>query len=333
MAYFDCIVGGSSGDSSTLTVTCYSGFAGLTISITNGVDTFSEICPSSSPYEVVFDGLIDGTWTLSTIYDGATYTQTIEINTATQFFPVPNGATVIPTDDIQTWLNCAGIFDKNYTLLSQVLSDASTLQSLMASNNAVDYMVRSTTWANDVCADANAMTYIGANNYCANTLLANSTWRTTICNSQYFESVLTVKVPTMTSATTPSGTVLSSGNMANFPAYLAFDNNPSTEWISGSGSAVGAFAGYDFDANMTPYMFMFVSNSADTSYITALDIEGSNDNSVWTKIQSFSGLINGSNKKILSIISNYKMIRAKITAKTGPNGYARWFSLQFYGRE
>ena len=36
---------------------------------------------------------------------------------------IPNGKTVTPTDDIQTWLHCAGIFDNNYTTLAQVLND------------------------------------------------------------------------------------------------------------------------------------------------------------------------------------------------------------------
>ena len=61
MAWFECSIG-SGGDGSTLVVTCFSGFAGLTISCTNGVDTYTETCPSSSPYEVSFSGLSDGTW-------------------------------------------------------------------------------------------------------------------------------------------------------------------------------------------------------------------------------------------------------------------------------
>lgn len=193
MAYFECTIGGS-GDGSTLTVTCYSGFAGLTISITNGVDTFSDVCPSTSPYEVEFDGLADGTWTVSTVYGGQTYTKTVEINTSTIFNPIPNGATATPINNIQTWLHCADIWNKNYTTIAQVLADASTLQALIASNNAVDYMARSTDWASD--------SNVGL-------------------------------VPAMTSNTTPYGTVYAlteNYGASGREGWKAFDGNDNTAW-------------------------------------------------------------------------------------------------------
>lgn len=62
---------------------------------------------------------------------------------------IPDGRTVEPTDDIQIWLNCADIWDKTYTTLAEVLADTDTLLALISSNNAVDYMVRSVSWAND----------------------------------------------------------------------------------------------------------------------------------------------------------------------------------------
>lgn len=60
---------------------------------------------------------------------------------------IPDGRTVTPTDDIQIWLNCANVWDKTYTTLAEVLADTDTLLALINSPNAVDYMVRSTTWA------------------------------------------------------------------------------------------------------------------------------------------------------------------------------------------
>ena len=304
---------------------------------------------------------------------------------------IPDGRTVLPTDDIQIWLHCANIWDKSYTTLAEVLADTDTLLALITNNNAVDYMVRSTTWAsatalvpkmtsnttpegvcsassvysstypawkafdeddstewlganntfpsrvqytfttsklvsgvllkcrgfdggtypnsapgdieikgsNDngstwttlktyeypsngavengtkfldltdnvteyttICVNilnsrtdsaskttsgytgfktiqfytasvvnsATAMTYIGQNNYCANTLLADATWCEAICNSTYFESVLNVKVPTMTDNTHPSG-VCSSTALQSGSAYYAFDKNASTNIV------------------------------------------------------------------------------------------------------
>lgn len=56
---------------------------------------------------------------------------------------VPDGKTVTPINDIPTWLSCAGLNNTGYTTLSEVLNDTGVLSTLMSTNNAVDYMVRS----------------------------------------------------------------------------------------------------------------------------------------------------------------------------------------------
>jgi len=298
---------------------------------------------------------------------------------------LPNGKTELPTDNIQTWLNCADIWDKDYQTLGQVMADTETLSALMADENAVDYLVRSKTWIstevltpvmtddthpvgyiasassyaegyepykafnnagnssawkadtagdgqwlqielptaeildtiqftdekinnyniintltiygiNDgepieigsmklnnlhdnvvkhkmygnntaykkyrfeftmatgytatikeivlrtktiggLCDNATAMTYIGLNNYAANTLLDDYDWRVGICMSNYFESVLNVKVPAMTGNTTPSG--ICTANPHSGPigySYLAFDKDLDTR--SGMSAAI-----------------------------------------------------------------------------------------------
>lgn len=60
---------------------------------------------------------------------------------------IPDGRTVTPTDDVQILLNCANIWDKAYTTLTALFADTSTLQAVINSNNAIDYLVRSTTFA------------------------------------------------------------------------------------------------------------------------------------------------------------------------------------------
>lgn len=336
MAFFECTIGGS-GDGSTLTVTCYSGFAGLTISITNGVDTFTEVCPSTSPYEVVFDGLADGTWTLSTVYSGDTYTKTVEINAVAQFYPTPDGATATPTDDIQTWLQCANIFDKNYTTIAQVLADASTLQALIASNNAADYMARSTTWASSVVTDANAMTYIGANNYCSDALLANNTWCSAICNSAYFESVLNAKVPTMTSNTTPSGKAFGSAIYAgsNADYYMAFDNNDSDACFITNGNDI--YLGYMFATNVAVKKVQIKSSNGGSYTNQTFKVQGSNSQSNgYTDLGTIT--INQTTSLVTanvgaSNITKYKYYRAYVPTKIGSYSGVKIDRLQFYGRK
>ena len=336
MAFFECTIGGG-GVGSTLTVTCYSGFAGLTIFITNGVDTYSDVCPSTSPYEVVFEGLANGTWTLSTVYNGTTYTEIVEINLVTQFYPIPDGETATPTDDIQTWLHCAGIFDKNYTSIAQVLSDASTLQALIASNNAADYMARSTIWASSVCADANAMAYIGANDYCASALLSDNTWLNAICNSTYFESVLNVKVPTMTSNTTPSGVAFGSSYNTNNEYYKAFAS--AGAWLSAI-DATNNYVGYQFTE---PMVLKKVVASFGVYLIPScvFTIQGSNDGSTWDNLGTIASDAGASSTKSV-IVNNdmaYSRLRIfcahKIYSNTDPTwaGNCALSRLQFYGRE
>lgn len=230
----------SGGDGADLVVTCSDAFAGSTISCTDGTTTFTEICPSASPYVVTFESIPTGTWTISGTVAGTIVSTSMTILDFTaNLNAIPEGSTVLPTDDIKTWLHCADIWNKNYNTISQVLSDTSTLLTLISDSNAVDYMVRSTTWASSVSADSMAMTYIGANNYCSDTLLDDATWLEAICNSTYIESVLNVKVPTMTSATTPSGNVSAESYYSSelygiFYPYLAFNGSlGSTEkWIS-----------------------------------------------------------------------------------------------------
>lgn len=398
MAYFECIIGGGGGGESdvNLIVTCSPNFAGKTITCTNGTDTFTQTCPSTSPYTVTFENIGKGTWTISGVISGQTFSQSVVIGDYTaQLNDVPEGSTVTPINDIQIWLHCANIWDKTYTTLNEVLADNTTLLALISSNNAVDYMVRSTDWAESVdfiptmtsnttpsgvvsatsvydaghaawktfdgddtttslsannasvpwyvqyafaspisnpnhlryvlahqysqacvgkiqlqkiddswvdvdsfsatytttntvidkaisgftdshkairltltscpqvygfgakslqvskispiTTNQTAMGYIGNNDYAADTLLADATWREAICNSEYFESVLNVKVPTMTSNTAPSGTcsaktVRTSGATE---AWKAFDNSESTQYQSAQ-NTIGEYVAYKF---------------------------------------------------------------------------------------
>lgn len=268
----------SSGGALILTVTCDSAFAGQTITCTDGTTTLTQICPSTSPYTVEFRIPNGGTWTISSGTDSTS----VVIPDAIELHFIPNGSTITPTDDVQIWLHCAGIWDKDYTTVSQVLSDSSTLQALIASNNAADYMARSTTWASGVTADASAMTYIGLNNYCANKLLANSTWLNAICNSTYFENVLTIKIPTMTSDTAPSGIASSQSNWGGTTrsyAYNAFDQKSNTMWQSAANSG-NQWLQYQFANAMIPRKCVLNPSSSATRALI-FNILASTDGSSW----------------------------------------------------
>ena len=85
MAYFHCLIGGgSSGGGYELTVTCDSAFSGTTITCTDGTTTLTQTCPSSSPYEVVFEIPNGGDWTISGTTGGHTVSTGVSIPTSAE---------------------------------------------------------------------------------------------------------------------------------------------------------------------------------------------------------------------------------------------------------
>lgn len=259
---------------------------------------------------------------------------------------VPDGSTVTPTDDIQIWLNCAGIYDKtSYTTLSEVLADSTTLSTLINDNNAVDYMVRSTTWASGTCADSTAMTYIGLNNYCANTLTADVDWNTAIQNSAYFESVDNAKAPTMTSNNTPSGLAFASSEYdSSTRAYRAFDGvtTSSNEWASSSNDNVGGYIGYIFTNPMSIKklrLFNYNDSYSAGNIINGFKLQGSDDTTTgadgtWTDIGTEQSAVAGDNYFIYNNNTNYKGLRVYCTRVTSPVNIKNLniLEVQFYGR-
>jgi len=323
-----------------LKVTCDSAFANTTISCTNGTTTLSHTCPSSSPYVTIFSLPSAGNWTISGTYDGrtTTITQTISLSTSIDLHAIPQGSTITPVNDIQTWLHCANIWDKSYTTINEVLSDTTTLSTLITNNNASDYMARSTSWASTVCGNSTAMADIGQNNYCSNKLLADSTWSNAICASSYFESVLTTKVPTMTSNNTPSGVASASSQVSGYEAYKAFDNNGSTQWIATSQvtgiTSASGWVKYKFPQKVCVKKIFTQSVAGNFWTETACTVYGSNDDSTYTAITT-SASSNG--YRTLTNNNYYQYYRINITQR---NDWAqetlnlpRYATIQLYGRQ
>lgn len=330
---FKCALAGG-GDGASLIVTCTQNFAGSTITLTNGTKTYTQVCPLTSPYEVIFKSIATGVWTVSGIAQGQTFSISVTITDFEALLAdIPEGSTVTPTDDIQIWLHCANIWDKTYTTISQILSDASTLQALIASNNAADYMARSTTWASDVTADSSAMTYIGLDDYCADSLLGNSIWLDTICNSTYFESVLNVKVPTMTSNTTPSGVAAASSEYGGHPAFHAFDKSLLTFW-STQGTAVATIS-YKFSQPVKCVYAIMTNRNQSSSSPKNFKIETSNDNATWAILGTYTNNNNAASANTYYIFPNSDKndyYRLNITSKNGSGSNMDIGELQFYGR-
>ena len=249
---------------------------------------------------------------------------------------IPEGSTATPTDVVETLLNCAGIFDKEYTTIAQLLADTTSLNTVITSNNAIDYLVRSTTWASDMCADSTAMSYIGLNNYASNTLLGDSTWCSAICNSTYFESVLNVKVPTLSQNTNE---IISNGEYGDdwgpeysHPQYRAFDNDDSTDWLSRRGIG-DRYIGYDFNDSVQ------LGKVTVNAYLANNDllIKGSNDGTNWTTIKTISKTdvpnYTTVSFDIFSLTKYSKYIAESYVPYSSGSNYAWYgYTIQFYGR-
>lgn len=242
---------------------------------------------------------------------------------------------------VLSWLKAGGITNKYYFTLAEVLADSTTLNALMASSDAVDYLAECPSWASTICADSGAMTAIGANNYCADTLLADSEWREAICNSTYRESVLNVKNPVMTSATAPSGEASAQDAHSSYPAWKAFDASTSSLWVSSTSVAKNATSAekwlcYKFASAKKMYCAIY-SGSA-SFLVQSWSIKGSNDNDAYTELASGTTLSTESGKLLVLTqnIANYQYYRLYLTQKNGTSaaaGAPRVYDLRFYGRE
>lgn len=283
------------------------------------------------------------------VYDGtaATVYGSVEVDTVKEYtvnLMIPEGSTVLPTDDVQIWLACASITDKAYTTISQVLADTATLSALIASNNAVDYMVRSTTWVSSVCADSTAMSYIGLNNYCANKLLANTDWIDGIFASPDMELVLNYTNPTMTGTTTPSGECITSSVYSGQPAYQAFDKNVNTSWSSSSPKFDNTeYIGFHFPRSCKLYGATYLARVL-SGYIQTVNVKyqlsdtgGSNDWDDVTESFVLNTFANTNQKTVtvfetpVSDMSYARLLFGTVVSETlGANPTA--VDLRFYGR-
>jgi hypothetical protein len=85
MAYIECLSGsgGGGGTGVSLVVTCDSQFAGKTITCSSGATSYTQRCSSTSPYQAVFVGVPEGTWTVSGVLGETTLSTSITITSLT----------------------------------------------------------------------------------------------------------------------------------------------------------------------------------------------------------------------------------------------------------
>lgn len=196
----------------------------------------------------------------------------------------------------------------------------------------------------DITTSQVAMSLIGKYDYCSNALLSNATWADAIGNSEYFEEVLNVKVPKMTSNTAPSGVASASTEYSSeysaYHAYYAFDGigkTTTTEhgW-STQANDLPAWLQYEFVNPVVVTRFDLRAYNNETANSKNFKIQGSNDGATFTDL--YSGQIDNSSNADKKLISGtfenntaYKYYRCYIVDTWGST-WAGLSYLQFYGR-
>jgi len=184
---------------------------------------------------------------------------------------------------------------------------------------------------NGITEDSTAMSILGLNNYASDTLLSDADWLEAICNSQYFESVLNVKVPTMTSDNTPSGEVSSKDYYDVAYPWKAFDGSDSTYYSQGEGTD-NNWVQYQFTDNVTVCMakcLFETTISAIKQRLSQILFKDGNNNVAKTVV--VSTLDSSDVKFIMDNLYKSNIFRLE-TVKNISAGVS-FYTIQFYGRE
>ncbi len=331
--------GGSGGaEGNTLIVTCDPAFAGLTISASKSGTTYTQTCPSTSPYTVTFHGLEAGTWTISTTLSGDTYSTSVTITDSTAFlsygFNMPR------------WVTLGGLDPTDYSDLSDVFADEAAVRRLMLVHASADYLINEVTddvnVIDDFCADDTAMKWIGLCDYVCDGLTAIAGVETKFLASTYWERYLKDHAPHMTSNNAPYGKIESSSNLVSggitYYPWLAFNgsNNDGNDcWHSQTGA--NSWIEVEFPTPVCVKKVRLQNRNATVPGprpISTFKIQGSNDGTTWEDIGDT--LTNSDTSA--NAISDYNIsnssyyLKMRLFVVSVVDTYAAIGELQFYGR-
>lgn len=330
MNYFECVAANHGGGSSnTITITCDSGFAGVTLTCTDGNDTYTKVCPSVSPYTVDFENLAAGDWTISGTVQGTSYSKVVSIS--------DSYATTLESGfSWATWVDLSQNYHSaDYNSLADVFADEGALRELMTIHACCDYLIDAVTEDLDViddfCANDTAMKWIGLRDYVCDGLTAINGVEAKFLTSEYWERYLKDHVPTMTSNTAPYGEVVKTDIYgSNVDGYMAFDGNDSTYWYGNGGTAKKI--GYHFTTPIcVKRIYIKPAVSGTTSRVKTYKVQGSNDGTNWVDI--YSGAFSSVDAQEVEIENSaYYMYYCAECNAANAGDITGVITLQFYGR-
>lgn len=321
--------GGASGTGIPLIVTCSVNFAGKTITATDGTTTLTQTCPSTSPYTVQFDLPNTGSWTISGVIEGVTYSETISV---TEYQLALNSEF-----DYETWVSLGGLDPSDYASLSDVFADEEAVRRLMLVHASADYLIakvsNDVTVIDDFCANDTAMKWIGLCDYVCDGLTAITGVEAKLLASTYWERYLKDHVPTMTSNTAPYGTASATSTYSGSGAYKSFDGLDTDYWSDNSG-AVGSTQRIWYQFTNPICVKKIKLTSRTPSNASSMKIVASNDGTIWVDIKAVTDVtasveytldVSDSANAGYYLYYGLEMVKAS-TSSIGLE------SLQFYGR-
>lgn len=331
MAYFECIVGNGGGGQTDipLIVNCDAQFAGLTITATQGLLSYTETCPSTSPYEVVFHLPQDGTWTISGTLSGQTYSDSITISAFEMY--------LIAGFNWRAWVTAGGLDPTDYSDLSDVFADEAAVRRLMLVHASADYLIDRVSddvdTLDDFVVNDTAMKWLGLCDYVCDGIRAITGAEAKLLNSTYWERYLKDHVPVMTSNTAPYGTASDSSNRSGYEAWHAFDGSDSSLAGCSTSTTSGAYFRYQFTNPIAVKRISFIGgNSSSTINSNVATLEASNDGNNWETIKDDINIVYN-HLETVDVENNVPYIYWQIKQKsTNVSVQYSLFSLQFYGR-
>lgn len=218
---------------------------GKTVTATNEVKTVSGTFSDSgsATLQIPWIGLTtvtstDGTDTADDTVDVTAYMATY----STQITFIPDGETVTPIDDVSILLKCAGIKDKNYTTMEEVLADDEVMSDITMDENSMKYLARSNGFADDVCANETFMTFLGQSPYVDATVLNSDLWVSSLSSSAYWNLVY----PSVTVHSSASATITVAGK--TFTSDASGNTQHSMPW--GTFSISDSVSGQSFECTI-----------------------------------------------------------------------------------
>ena len=189
----------------------------------------------------------------------------------------------------------------------------------------------------DITTSQDAMMRLGKYDYACDALLADSTWASAIANSTYFESVLNVKVPTMTSNTTPSGECFASSVYSSgYEAYKAFNGDVNNGWNAQNNPSYPEYIGYTFTSKVKVSSVSL--NTGGVRKVYTFKIQGTdtpNDENSWVDVSEVITTPDSNYNKVYPFVNlsdSYASHRMLIVTGITSAGALNIGELQFYGR-